>query len=186
MNYLVVFPTTGVCRAFTHFNLIQEWYNACTAPVLRPSDLADLRDHKGKVIPLSEVHMNIARRNHSNVGYDGDPETTWKMAHAVAEVINRPPRQDPNPSPQQVLRQGFLVDLNTAKTAIEEKMPKQAKVIVQCLIKAGYDFYTETEMRQLMLQAQADRVLKTKQDPWRILRYYRPLLSNMGVLVYQE
>ena len=50
----------------------------------------------------------------------------------------------------------------------------QASVCYQIFISAGTDEVPEARMRELV-EEHADEI-KTKQDPWRIFQYYRPML----------
>ncbi len=67
---------------------------------------------------------------------------------------------------------------------IWEKFPKQCRQIVEGLIKLGKSIAEESELQKMVTQLVADRIMKTKQDPWRIFAYYAPMLGDNGFLYY--
>lgn len=67
---------------------------------------------------------------------------------------------------------------------IWEKFPKQCRQIVEGLIKLGKSIAEESELQKMVTQLVADRIMKTKQDPWRIFAYYAPMLGDHGFLYY--
>lgn len=62
----------------------------------------------------------------------------------------------------------------------------QALIVHSELLKrqrvAGRDYLTEAEVRDVMVQAAAAGILKTKQDPFRIFQYYRGALIKASKL----
>ena len=211
MNTIKFSPQTGATRLFRSYNLAQEWFpNAFL--IVRPKQFLETPNHLREPIPLInqywamfswaesrdsftvlDEHTYITKNStkpftHPRSAHQLDnlEDVLWDLAFTIGNWVYRPPGQSLVSSPQQVLKQGFQVDLEAAKRFLNEKAPKQAKVIAQCLVNNAYDFYTEQEMRQALLEMVAQRQLKTTQDSWRILRYYRPLLAQHGVLVYHE
>ena len=207
-------PQTGATRLFHSFNLAQEWFPNAQF-VTRPTDFLRINNYKGEFIPLpyqynamfgwgakrllrldentyfnQDKEILVAPHSFHQLDESEQLDMLYKLAWSIGNLVLRPPRSthpDSAPSAQAVLKQGFVVDLDKAKTASTIKeLPKQARCIAQGLFTNKYDFYTEAEMRAFMLELVASRTLKTQQDPWRILRYYRKALADHGVLVYQE
>ena len=62
-------------------------------------------------------------------------------------------------------------------------MPKQAAAIIRRLGEERHDFYSKEEMQRFMSSVKTLQAINTKQDPWRIFRYYRQVLISNKVLV---
>ena len=205
-------PQTGATRLFLSYNLAQEWFPNAHL-IVRPSGFNDVVNHKGEPIPLhyqynamfnwrprllcldENTYFNkdheilVAPHSFHQLDESEQLDMLWRLAWSIGNLVTAPPYGSEvkhNPTAQAVLRQGFVIDLDAAEQAHDTDLPKQAKAIAAGLHKAQYDFYTESEMREFMLNLVAERVLKTKQDPWRILRYYRKDLTHHGVFTYQE
>jgi len=67
---------------------------------------------------------------------------------------------------------------------IWSKFPKQARQIIEALITNAKSIMTESELQKLVAKLVADRVMKTKQDPWRIFAYYAPMFGDHALLYY--
>lgn len=57
-------------------------------------------------------------------------------------------------------------------------LPPQARVIVRALLTADTDTWTEPEMHELVCSLKDE--LATKQDPWKIWKYYFRKLESAG------
>lgn len=210
---IAFWPQTGATRLFKSYNLAQEWYPSHNL-ITRPDEFLEVINHKGEpIIPYHQYHAMftwIADRSGFNrldehtfitkkTNYpathprsfqqlDKPLEALWKLAIAGGNWVYHPPYATANKSSRAPLASGFQVDLEKAAKHLQNPpdVPPQVMAIVRALHDNRHDFYTKEEMQQFMLQMQADRKLKTKQDPWRILRYYRNTLANMQVLVYHE
>jgi hypothetical protein len=68
--------------------------------------------------------------------------------------------------------------------AIWSKFPKQARQIIEALIRNGKSVMAEDDLQRLVIKLVADRVMKTKQDPWRIFCYYAPMIGDHRMLYY--
>lgn len=64
------------------------------------------------------------------------------------------------------------------------KFPKQARQIIEALIANAKSIMPESELHKLVSGLVANRIMKTKQDPWRIFAYYAPMFGDAGLLYY--
>lgn len=63
-------------------------------------------------------------------------------------------------------------------------LPHQARVIAKALADAEKTSYTVEELSSLGNRLVASTQLKTKQDPFRVIRYYMPTLYDLGLVAY--
>lgn len=63
---------------------------------------------------------------------------------------------------------------------------RQKKQICEALIELNLERPSEEELTMMMVKLVKDGRLKTKQDPWRIFRYYAPELGDDGYLYYPQ
>lgn len=66
------------------------------------------------------------------------------------------------------------------------EIPQQAKDIIYYLneraIDRGSATWMEPEMKQVMVEMEKEKRLRTRQDPWRIFQYYRSKLIKYGFI----
>lgn len=76
-----------------------------------------------------------------------------------------------------------MMDLHSpwAKPRVR-RPPHQLKVIVQELLINDNAFMNETQFENLMGAFTTLKAMKTQQSCWRIFRYYRPILEQLGIL----
>jgi hypothetical protein len=185
--YLVFFPTSGVCRKFDNFNLAQAAYPNRDV-LVDPSTVSfkdyeeffewvDSRDqfkhgqtHATHVLS-STVHPKP--RHIENLPLSHTQSAFWELARVAADSVTKIGRKN-----------GYTVDLPRIHELIaaQHKMPGQALSICQFLANQEYDYYTKEEMRALCASYRFIAAIDTRQNPWRIFRYYRPLLTQLGVL----
>ncbi len=196
--YVVFFARTGTARKFESYNLAQANYP--NMPILAqprdiPADYAitwyellfEWVDSAGTFkhgtdrvtyIPNASIHPKPRVVETKTPSYA--QEAFWKLAVAAASPVsvhNQGGKRGKSPS-------SYAVDLPRANSVLasQEKMPAQAKAIIQFLVEQEFDFYTKEEMQKLCNHYRFIAAMKTQQDPWRIFRYYRPLLQSLGVL----
>ena len=103
----------------------------------------------------------------------------WELAMDAGDKVRSAPQQESLPP----LRKGFVINLPSIKAVLADTtIPKQARALAQLFLTEQFDFYTSEEMRTLMKTQRAYAALKTRQDAWRIFRYYRPTLVTNGVI----
>ena len=174
---------TGAVRAFSSYNMAQEWFSQNAFLIVRPDQFNDIVDHKGRAVPLVTTYDRMHTYKHGFPGAKPEPtpDDCWALAIEVADYVKRPPGGvDENPTTHAVLAKGFQVNL---EHECPPSLPKQVKAISAALKARRFDFYTTEEMKAFMIEMVAERTLKTKQDPWRIFRYYRPMMIANNILI---
>lgn len=63
---------------------------------------------------------------------------------------------------------------------------RQKKQICEALIELNLERPSEEELTAMMNKLVSNGVMKTKQDPWRIFRYYAPELGDDGFVYYPK
>ncbi len=204
--YYLIFERTGSARVFASLNLAQEWYGNKVRYYTGPKALMErFADYE-----LLDLYTNLVSWHWDKVLHDGSPtqpgpiyskknrmffphphncgsldkselaKTILQFCDECAEHVGKPPRAEQKP--------GYTIDLKKAKQVMDAhehgqlKVPKQVMGLVDALVDASFDFYTKEEMRSTCNTVAFLRRLKTKQDPWRIFRYYTPQLVELGVV----
>lgn len=72
----------------------------------------------------------------------------------------------------------------TIKNLQDQKLPRQAKICICIMVDACGDTQSCTEAQLRAKVAERAEELKTRQDPWRIFQYYRPMLVKAGVIAH--
>ena len=82
----------------------------------------------------------------------------------------------------------YVLITNNQTNLRDAKIPQQCAVMLKLLNAAlassaaitvnGEPAISEVEMNKLVVAAEKNALLKTKQDPWHIFRYYRTLMSK--------
>ena len=67
-----------------------------------------------------------------------------------------------------------------------DTLPKQAKIIASSLAEAEKSVYTEDELISLSNKLVGTGKMQTKQDPFRVVRYYLPTLAGLGLVTYNS
>ena len=197
----VIFMETGVVRLFDSYNQAQAIFPNCEHRfVTRPSELVA----KFKLPRTYERVLAWAlERADERVGpaptnwmWPPSPGWTdadyanriWSLAMECGDmtrssfVISQPAEGKMKRDP------GYVINVDLAKTIYQGwvdktvKLPKQAVMIAKWFADEGYDFYTKDEMLRNSSKVSFILAIATKQDPWRILRYYTPALVALGVI----
>ena len=123
---------------------------------------------------------------------DDKDQHMWDLAWEIGDLVETPPYHaysTQKSNSHSVLAAGFVVDLQAAQQTIDLvekkqiKLPKQAVAIAKRFIDEQFDFYTSEEMRKFMSSSRTVMAINTRQDPWRIFRYYRKALISNKILV---
>lgn len=199
-DYLVFFPQTGACRHFDSYNLAQASYPR--QPILTGLDdipvakalhwyeqLFEYADSAGKHFTHGTTHVTHVQTKDTfpKVRTAEDLEEPqlltafWNLALAVADRVTR----DHTKGRKGKRPTGYKIDLVKANEALADtslKIPDQARAIIAWLTNQEFDYYTREEMIRHCHSVIFLKAIKTKQDPWRVWRYYGPLLTKLGVL----
>lgn len=187
--YLIFFPETGVARKFRSYDQAQEHYpghDVLAGPIAVPLDAVEYWyeqlfdwavDRDSLRVGTSQATSADGRHHPSPSNLD-HPKTSreafWRLAESVADTVSFKKKD------------GYMVNLARCDSLLAnrelEVLPTQAWSIVEFFAEERRDYYTRDEMRRLCNTVAFLVKVKTRQDPWRIFRYYRPTLTHIGVL----
>lgn len=200
MNYVVFFPRSGAVRVFDSYNLAQANYPnlpIITGPSDIPKDqvltwyenLFEYLDAEGKHFNHGSTHVTANGKVFEKPRYAEDHFTAQNLQSMFWELAitcgNRVSRLNASNEIRRGKRPvGFRIDLIRANEvlAANPKLPKQAMAIIRFLVEQEHDYYTRDEMIRLCNTVPFLQALKTRQDPYRIWRYYTPTLAKLGVV----
>jgi hypothetical protein len=122
-------------------------------------------------------------------------QTLWNVVNKIADVVSISP-----PWLSGRTKQGNIVDLERCKElflakewemmdlhapwakARVRKPPPQLRGIVKELMINDNGFMNDAQLETLMRSLPAIMSVRSKQDSWRIFRYYRPILEQLKIL----
>lgn len=166
MTQFIIYPDTMAVRAFKNPDLAYMWA-------------------RGNEDIIYTTPYELRRLSSEFKEYWGayDPELLWDILKNEADWVEEPPswvKQTEEGKKQKV----YHIDLDRAKLALEhnDMRIKQLKALVQLLINEDAMLLTEEEVKALVTSSKFYKLAKTKQDPWRIFRYYRQWLVEYDVI----
>ena len=172
MTQLLIHPTSRSIRAFTNPDLAYRWARGREDLLYTcPEDLKDL--------PLNWY-------SHYREKLGEDKSLWWKaLLHYADHVTVMPPWESVGRSDL------YHIDLERCKYLSTQmhwgkprKPPRQLRGIIDLFIAQDAMLYTEAEMKEYMTSTKATVRFNTKQSPWRVFRYYRENLKQLGVMRY--
>lgn len=119
---------------------------------------------------------------------DVDTETFvklfWKFLQDVGDRLSKPRMSVMTKTKENYeLRLAAMTKLAGDDELFKETYNKQARAVFTALLDYGQQFLTEEEIKKLIYRLVAERILKTKQEPWVIFQYYRPQFIKDGYVV---
>lgn len=108
-------------------------------------------------------------------------EQFWTLCQAIGDKIRKPNRPVEDDSLFTIRRDRIESEDGVV---LRESFVKQKRTLVEGLLTLKKEKVTEDELRLLMGDLVKMGKLKTKQDPWRIFKYYAPELGDIGMLYY--
>lgn len=199
---VVYFKETCVVRLFQNLEMVAKWYNWTTyqanvfvnfrhfAAQLTTGELGRIYDTLNERPALkTSLRVDVPRlppRDANATGLDLSRHV-WALCQQVGDRIQGHKLAAHNADTH---RDKYAINLNLLKSgesqAIIENLPKQARIIALALAMAERMSYSEDELngfaRDLILTGQ----LKTKQNAFRVVRYYAPVLAELGFMSYDS
>lgn len=201
---VVIHTRTGVCRGFGNFDLAYLWLREQPQNekyiFTAPEDFQRI-NVKGREILIPRLSWwSQFRWGEDRVPQDlleKDQETQnkllWYTVNLIADPVTRAP-------PWLSRGEGTMIDLDLCKELLKQdkwkiidvkypdyeprlKRPgRQLRAIVQELLFNDNGFLREPQLEKLMSSSDVIDAFKTRQDGWRIFRYYRPVLEQLRIL----
>lgn len=202
-----IFARTGVVRLFKSYNMAQAVFPGFAHGLFTRSS-----EIKGRTTPEQQrktfdmvlawaedrggsderCPMLSPRHQHWFDNYqdypDDLPAAIWELAFAYGDWTRRATLGNEEDGAPAARKAGYTVDLEACRRLITDvgsgsiSAPRQSVAIAQVLVNEGFDFFTAEELQALTRTVRFIVAMKTKQDPWRIMRYYSPLLVQHGCI----
>ena len=189
---VIFYPQTGATRLCPTLdfarNVVTSISTFNTNVYKSPNDFRVKHDHKF----LEKCWRKLWERSWQGVpksatgsldGYspeppDVDTETFvkefWKFLQDVGDRLRQVQVKTDRKAEHYELKLGPMNDLVSDPEAFKEKYNTQARTVFSALLNNGRQFLEEDDIKKIILRLVADRVLKTKQEPWTVFQYYRP------------
>lgn len=187
---VVLFPRTGACRLFEKLDSVGNWYSAST-----------YEDHvfvSHKQIAAKYTNASMLRcigwlclRTMERAERDGLKgvelaKVLWDCCQKYGNFVNREFPQQNNRESDAAKFQVNLTALTSPEgKAALEKQPKQCRVVADGFRMLAKSVLSDEEVDAMARQICTAGLLKTKQDPCRIVRYYLPVLAELGMVEYR-
>jgi hypothetical protein len=181
---LVLFTETGVARLFA---TLQEVGRRYTWSIYR-HDVYVSAAHLSAKVPTETLRSLAEKVGLDTTGSSLEVATIlWNHYQQHGDrVTNRRLNLSSNSADEDkyLVRVDLLKDERVAE--LLTTLPKQAQVIAKALADAERSTYTEEELVKFSSDLLLTGKLKTKQDPFRVVRYYAPALYDLGVMRYES
>ena len=202
-----IFARTGVVRLFKSYNLAQAVFPGFAHGLftrsseikgrIAPDQQRKLFDKvlgwaedRGGSDPRCPILIPLHRKWFVEYGkYPEDiPAAIWELAFTYGDWTRRVTLGNEEDGAPAARKAGYTVDLEACRRLIAQvgsgalNAPRQSVAIAQVLVNEGFDFFTAEELQALTRTVRFIVAMKTKQDPWRIMRYYSPLLVQYGCI----
>ncbi len=196
---VVFYPPTGATRLLPNLDLVSTFVaRSSTSPHVfkSPIDFQRRFDH----LELEKMWKNVFKHP-EGIGWpntaigplptddektppDCDTETLtrelWHLLQRVGDRIYRVVPVQTRPKECYDVNLDLIQNLE-ASDDFKKAYPKQCRVIISALKKVG-PTPLERQLKDMMLNLVATGQLKTKQDPWLIMQFYRKKLIDAGII----
>lgn len=156
-------------KRFDHFQLEAFW-----AEIIKWSDWRWPRLAKG---PRLSDHDRIV----PDLDTEGFTKELWALIQRVGDRIIRLSTSQTRSKDHYELNLPKLRDL-VASEGFKKAYPKQCRIIIERLSRYESPYQLESELERMMKNLVASGLLRTKQDAWLIMQYYRKQLIDDGLI----
>ena len=187
---VLLFTRTGVVRLFEKLDSVGNWYSAST---YEHSVYVSHRQMAAKLTNATMLkcigrldlrRMELAERG----GVKGVDLALvlWDCCQLYGNFVSREfPQQNARESDSRKFQVNLTLLSSPEGQAKLEKQPKQCKVVAEAFKRNAVSVMSDDEVDSLARQTCTAGLLKTKQDPCRIFRYYLPVLAELGMVEYR-
>lgn len=199
----IFYPTTGACRLCPSLDFAKNSVKSVSTMAKHvyrsPGDFRTRHDHHALERAWIELHRNASwmmprtavgkledySRTPPDVGTEEFCKLLWEFIQDVGDRLTAPMMSGTRAQTKEnyELKLGLMSELMNDEEAFKEKYNKQARTVFRALYDNGKQFLNEDEIKKLIFTLVANRLLKTKQEPWVIFQYYRPEFIKDGYVV---
>lgn len=106
----------------------------------------------------------------------------WNMLQDIGDRVQAPVEKTKGSSRTYEFKLAEMKAF-TESDDYEERYNNQSRVVFEALLNERRQILTEDEIRTIIYGLVASRRLKTRQEPWIIFQYYRPMFIKDGYVV---
>lgn len=187
---VLLFPRTGACRLFEKLDTVGNWYSASTY-----EDYVFV-SHKQMAAKLTNASMLrcigwLCLRTMEKAQADGLKgvelaQVLWTTCQKYGNFVNREfPQQNNRESDANKFQVNLAALTSPEGKAKLEAQPKQCRVVADGFRMLAKSVLSDDEVDTMARNLCTSGQLKTKQDPCRIVRYYLPVLAELGMVEYR-
>lgn len=187
---VLLFPRTGACRLFEKLDSVGNWYSASTY-----EDYVFV-SHKQMAAKLTNASMLrcigwLCLRTMEKAQADGLKgvelaQVLWTTCQKYGNFVNREfPQQNNRESDANKFQVNLAALTSPEGKAKLEAQPKQCRVVADGFRMLAKSVLSDDEVDTMARNLCTSGQLKTKQDPCRIVRYYLPVLAELGMVEYR-
>jgi hypothetical protein len=181
---VVLFPETMVVRLFRSLEEVGNVYDWCIYRVnvyVKPEQLSA----KHTAVKLAKMCERAGIDIHGKTPLE-QSRLLWVYCQTNGDRVTHTSSKRNSLTEHDEDTYTIRVDLlhDPLIQALIGTMPRQAQVIAENLREDRKTIYTETELEKFAGKLVQLGKLTTKQDPFRVVRYYAPTLADIGVMAY--
>ena len=179
---LVLFPETMSYRLFETLENVGKFYQWCiyrSNVYVRPEQLA-AKHTSAKLLEMCKA-LNLDTENKTSIELS---KMLWKYCQETGDKVVKAVVAAEEAEEKDVYTVRIDLLRDSKVWALVETLPLQAKIIAAALRDTGASMYNEDELSDFAKDLVKRGILKTKQDPFRVVRYYAPQFSDIGVMTY--
>lgn len=118
-----------------------------------------------------------------DMGTEEFTEQLWKLLQDVGDRLSTPRISTDKSKEHYEIKMGLVGKIISDEELFKKKYNNQARTVLLALYNKNEEFLDETQIKKLIYDLVANRSLKTRQKPWVIFQYYRPLFIKDGLIV---
>lgn len=197
---------TGTCRKFENFDLAFLWLR-CRKDHLKymftcPDDFNRFTERAIEIMWPRFQEWSMFRWKEDRVGdfakfrqlhRESQNKYLWQMVNRIADPVHVRPQFNMSKDGVEIdlelcdrllgLTEWDMIDVKAPELPSRMRKPAhQLRSLVRALLLNDQVYTSETELEIIMTTSEMSRALKTRQEAWRIFRYYRTVLEKLGVL----
>lgn len=187
---VVLFARTGACRLFEKLDSVGNWYSASIyedTVFVSHKQMAAKLTNKSMQTCIGRMCMRTMEQAIADELKGLDlAKVLWDTCQKYGNFVNREfPQQNNRESDSNKFQVNLTLLASPAGIALLEKQPKQCRVVADGFRRQAKSVLSDDEVDSMARHLATSGQLKTKQDPCRIVRYYLPVLAELGMVEYR-
>lgn len=203
---VIITTQTGICRSYKNFDLAFLWLNNRESLLKYlfqgPDDFNRINPRGREILWPRLKDWSVFRWKEDKLeswetfiakDLAAQNKVLWAVANKISDPVTVRPQIMGNENSIEVnlercdkllsQTEWMMIDIRAPELPIRMRKPStQLKVIVKTLLLNDVTYTSETELEITMTSYEMSRALKTRQSTWRIFKYYRPALEQLGVI----